>query len=214
MVRVRGADPDACGSGIASAVHLRGNRNGVLRLGRRGGSGGGVVSAPCPPAYHSAATLARWAIWRAAHPAWKAAVVALGCGAAVVGGVRALPAAPAALTSAPAPSQVHSAPFLAGPLDTALLPPGVALYTALPPLGSLLTGVTVEGVSAPQATQLPPLEAATPFAPPGPPVIVTRAPVIVPLYPPGTPGQPVPEPPAVLLLAAALLVLAVVRWRQ
>ena len=171
------------------------------------------MTAPCPPVYHSAATLTRWAVWRSAHPAWKAAAVALGCGAAVVGGVRVLPAAPVALASAPAPSQVRSVPFLAGPLDMALLPPGVALYTALPPIGSPLAGVTVAGVSAPQAAQLPPLEAATPFVPPGPPVIVTRAPVIVPLYPPGTPGQPVPEPPAVLILAAALLILAVVRWR-
>ena len=170
------------------------------------------MSAPCPPAYHSAATLARWAIWRAAHPAWEAAAVALGCGAAVVGGVRALPAAPAAL-AAPPSAPVFGEPLLAGPLDTGLLP-----------LGAPLAGVPGWGGATLPAVPMPPLAAAAPFAPPGQPVIVLQPPLIVPLYPappvafapsiPERPGQPVPEPPAILLFAAAVLILAVARWRR
>ena len=121
---------------------------------------------PCAPAWHSAATLRAWAIWRAAHPLWKAAVVAGGCTAAVVGGVRVLPDRPVPPVPAARPAPVVAGPgyavapvvaasgYAAEPAGavggTALLPagPGAALSGGYAPGYAIAPGYGAAGYAA------------------------------------------------------------------
>jgi len=154
---------------------------------------------PCAPVYHSAATLRAWAIWRAAHPAWRWLGPAINCGraGAVLIPLLAIPGATPLLHRAPAviPYVIPESPH--GLIPPVFVSPGLGGFQGGPsgeirPLGGGIGPGFTEGPGYGVGV-LP----VAPFPATG-----------VGLSPPPT---NVPEGPGVAILISALVALALFR---
>lgn len=181
---------------------------------------------PCPPVHHTAAALHRWAVWRAARPAWHWVPSAVGCGrvGAVLIPLLAVPsAAPIAPPARPAPMRVSGGLFHV-PVVPAFASPGAgymgeaASYgdeqrgetpaypaTGGSPVGAADGGTPVVPFVAPPFRFVPGLGGVGGGLAPGPGGIV---PIRLPSLPPPV---DVPEPSTLVLVASALIVVAMCR---